>query len=49
MVRKIGSDVGLYATYEKITNFDNIKTKNNILILLISKQKLCFGDEEDDI
>ena len=34
---------------KKITNFDNIKTKNNILILLISKQKLFFGDEEDDI
>ena len=36
MVEKIGSVVDVYVNYEK----------NNILILLISTQKLYFGDDD---
>ena len=35
MVTKIGSEVGVYMNYE-----------NNVLILLISSQKLYFGDDD---
>ena len=36
MVKKIGSEVGAFVNSEK----------NNILILLISKQKLFLGDDD---
>ena len=36
METKIGSELGAYANYEK----------NNVLTLLISSQKLFFGDDD---